>query len=51
VILDYSVEVPIQAVFLRFSNCNFVLPAFQAGGSLAGNDSMEASSTMSSISS
>jgi hypothetical protein len=40
-----------QAVFPRFSNCSFVLPAFQAGGSLAGKDSMDASSTMSSTSS
>jgi hypothetical protein len=43
--------VPIQAVFLFFSNCGLALPAFQAGGSLAGNDSREASSTMSSTSS
>jgi len=40
-----------QAVCLRFSNCSFVLPEFQAGGSLAGKDSMDASSTMSSASS
>jgi len=40
-----------QAVFPRFNNCCFVLPVFQAGGSLAGKDSRDASSTMSSTSS
>jgi hypothetical protein len=34
-----------------FCSCSFVPPVFQAGGSLAGKDSMDASSTMSSTSS
>ena len=37
--------------FFYFCNCTFVPPVFQAGGSLAGKDSMDASSTMSSTSS
>jgi len=40
-----------QAVFARFSDCNLFPPAIQAGGSLAGKDSIDASSTMSSTSS
>src|SRR5260370_4911144 len=40
-----------QAVFVRLRNGSFLPPAFQAGGSLAGKDSREASSTMSSTSS
>src|SRR5260370_37611086 len=40
-----------QAVFVRLRNGSFLPPAFQAGGSLAGKDSRDASSTMSSTSS
>src|SRR5260370_36129638 len=40
-----------QGVFASFTNCCLLPPAFQAGGSLAGKDSIEASSTMSSASS
>jgi hypothetical protein len=37
----------IQADFARFNNGCFLPPVFQAGGSLAGKDSMDASSTIS----
>jgi hypothetical protein len=53
-LLSKAISVPSaadQADFRRFNNGGFVRPAFQAGGSLAGKDSMDASSTMSSASS
>src|SRR6266568_4579795 len=40
-----------QAVCLRFNDCGFAGLAIHAGGSLAGKDSMDASSTMSNASS